>query len=184
MRLTHELKGRAMSEPRSGQLLLKDRVGQHIGTSDWFTIDQRRIDAFAEATADPDPMHIDPAWCAANSPFKTTIAFGFLTTSLLTHLSHQALGWVSTTNAYEGGYALNYGFDRLRLVEPVPVNSRIRAHFTLIEYTEERPGEARSKFGVTVEIEGRSRPALVAEWLGFWVTGQGHERIQAKHQSA
>jgi acyl dehydratase len=127
-------------------------------------------------------MHVDPGWCLANSPFKTTIAFGFLTTSLLTYFSHQALGWVSTTGADDGGYALNYGFDRLRLIEPVRVGSRIRAHFTLLAFDEVRPGEVRSKYGVTVEIEGNERPALVAEWLGLWVTGAGHRRIEAKHQ--
>jgi len=157
-------------------------VGQHLGTSDWFMIDQARIDAFAAATSDPDPMHVDPAWCAANSPFTTTIAFGFLTISLLTHLSHQAIGWVNTGTADTGGYVLNYGFDRVRLVEPVPVNSRIRAHFTLLELAEVRPGEVRSKYGVKVEIEGKERPALVAEWLGLWVSGSGHRRIQAKHE--
>ena len=171
-----------MSEPVTALTALKDRVGQPIGTSGWFLIDQRRIDAFADATADQDPMHVDPVWSAANSPFKTTIAFGFLTVSLLTHLSHQAIGWLNSTSADEGGYALNYGFDRLRLIEPVPVDTRIRAHFTLLEYNEVRPGEARTKFGVTVEIEGRSRPALSAEWLGLWVTGQGHQRIQQRHE--
>jgi acyl dehydratase len=173
-----------MPEPITALTGLKDRVGQPIGSSDWFLIDQRRIDAFAEATADPDPMHIDPVWCAANSPFKTTIAFGFLTVSLLTHLSHRAIGWLNSTSADEGGYALNYGFDRLRLIEPVPVDSRIRAHFTLLEYHEVRPGEARTKFGVTVEIEGRARPALSAEWLGLWVTGPGHQRIQNRHEGS
>lgn len=161
---------------------LASLVGEPIGTSEWLLIDQARIDAFARATDDPDPMHVDPAWCARESPFGTTIAFGFLTMSLLTHLSHQALGWINSTGADDGGYALNYGFDRLRLVEPVPVGSRIRAHFVLREFTEVRPGEFRSKYGVTVEIEGRDRPALVADWLGMWVTGEGHRRISAKHQ--
>lgn len=161
-------------------LALQDKVGQQIGSSSWYLIDQARIDAFSRATDDPDPMHIDPAWCRDKSPFKTTIAFGFLTLSLLTHLSHQALGWLSNLGADEGGYALNYGLDRVRLVEPVPVNTRIRAHFTLLEWAQVRPGEHKSRFGVTVEIEGRERPALVAEWLGLWVTSDGHRRIQAK----
>ena len=161
-------------------LALQAKVGQHVGSSPWFTIDQARIDAFARATEDPDPMHIDPEWCAQKSPFKTTIAFGFLTMSMLTHLSHQALGWISTTGADEGGYALNYGFDRVRLVQPVPVGSRIRAHFTLLEWLEVRPGEVRSKYGATIEIEHHPRPALVAEWLGMWITAAGHARLQAK----
>ena len=165
-----------MTQP--AMLAIKDRIGEEIGVSPWFLIDQARIDAFAEATVDPDPMHVDPAWCAAHSPFKTTIAFGFLTVSLLTHLSHQAIGWISSTHADNGGYALNYGFDRLRLVSPVPVGSRIRARFTLLEWSEVRPGESRVKYGVTVEIEGTERPAVVAEWLGLWVTGEGHRRIE------
>ncbi|MGE0440050.1 MAG: MaoC family dehydratase [Gemmatimonadales bacterium] len=162
---------------------LADRVGQELGVSPWIEIDQARIDAFAQATLDPDPMHVDPAWCRDNSPFGTTIAFGFLTISLLTHLSHLALGWLNSTTADTGGYALNYGFDRVRLIEPVPVGSRVRARFTLLEHAETRPGEARSKYGVTVEIEGRSRPALVAEWLGLWVTGTGHDRIKDRHEA-
>jgi len=157
-----------------------DRIGQEIGVSPWLLIDQARIDAFAAATSDPDPMHVDPEWCRQHSPFQSTIAFGFLTLSMLTHLSHEALGWVSSTHADNGGYALNYGFDRVRLIEPVPVNSRIRARFVLLEFTEVRPGETRTKYGVTVEIEGKTRPALVAEWLGLWVTGEGHRRIQGK----
>lgn len=161
---------------------LADQVGQPIGSSDWFLIDQARIDAFAKATEDPDPMHVDPAWCARESPFQSTIAFGFLTVSLLTHLSHKALGWLNSTGASDGGYALNYGFDRLRLVEPVPVNSRIRAHFLLRAFDEVRPGEYRCCYDVTVEIEGRERPALVAQWLGMWVTEDGHRRITTKHQ--
>ena len=161
-------------------LALKDKVGQELGVSPWLLIDQARIDAFGRVTEDWDPMHVDPAWCAAHSPFRTTIAFGFLTTSLLTWFSHQAIGWISTTTADDGGYALNYGFDRLRLVEPVPVGSRIRGRFRLLEWKEVRPGEVRSKYGVTVEIEGNDRPALVAEWLGFWITSEGHRGIKAR----
>lgn len=161
-----------------------NRIGQEIGVSPWLLIDQARIDAFAKATDDPDPMHVDPAWCAQNSPFQSTIAFGFLTLSMLTAMSHQALGWVSSLTADTGGYALNYGFDRVRLVSPVPVGSRIRARFVLLEFTEIRPGEVRSKYGVTVEIEGQERPALVAEWLGMWFTGAGHARLQARQAGA
>ena len=163
-------------------LAMAHKIGQPIGTSPWLTIDQAMIDRFAAATLDPDPMHVDPEWCRAQSPFSTTIAFGFLTTSLLTYFSHQALGWINTTGADDGGYALNYGFDRLRLIAPVPVNSRIRAHFTLLVWDEVRPGEIRCKYGVTVEIEGSERPALAAEWLGLWVSGDGHRRIESRHQ--
>jgi acyl dehydratase len=159
---------------------IRNRVGQEVGVSGWFLIDQARIDEFARATADPDPMHVDPAWCAQHSPFRTTIAFGFLTLSMLTHLSRQALGWAHDSTVESGGYAINYGLDRVRFIAPVPVNSRIRARFTLLESREPRPGEVINKFGVTVEIEGQERPALIAEWLGRWVSEEGHRRIEAK----
>lgn len=170
--------------PQAASVLnLQKRVGEAIGTSDWLTIDQARIDAFADVTLDPDPMHVDPAWCARHSPFGVTIAFGFLTVSLLTYLVRQAVGLGQATTA-AGGYPLNYGFDRLRLVEPVPVGSRIRAHVTLLEYRDVRPGEARVTFGVNVEIAGRPRPALVAEWLALWVTDEGNERIRRANPPA
>ena len=161
-------------------LTLADRVGQEIGLSDWVTIDQARIDRFAVATDDPDPMHIDPAWSEANSPFHSTIAFGFLTLSMLTALSRQALGWAHDSTVETGGYAINYGLDRVRFVAPVPVNARIRARFVMLEARDVRPGERINKFGVTVEIEGQERPALVAEWLGLWVSGAGHRRLVSK----
>jgi acyl dehydratase len=161
---------------------LKDRVGQEVGVSDWLRIDQAMIDAFARATFDPDPMHVDPMWCATHSPFRTTIAFGFQTISLLTFLSHQALGWSHEAGPAGGGYGLNYGFDRVRLLNPVPVNARIRARFTLLSHDEPRPGEIRSKLGVIVEIEGQEKPALAAEWLGLWITGPaGHRRLESRH---
>ncbi len=163
---------------------MRDDIGQEIGVSSWYAIDQNRIDAFARATDDADPMHIDPAWCATHSPFKHPVSFGFLTLSLLTHLSHEVLNWSGSESADGNGYGLNYGFDRIRLVEPVPVDSRIRARFTLLERAETRPGEVRSKYGVTVEIEGKERPALVAEWLALWIKGDGHARIAGKHGNA
>jgi len=162
-------------------LRFADKIGQEIGLSDWVTISQARIDEFSRATDDPDPMHIDPAWCEAHSPFHSTIAFGFLTLSMLTALSREALKWAHDSTVETGGYALNYGLDRVRFIAPVPVNSRIRARFVMLEAREVRPGERINKFGVTVEIEGQERPALSAEWLGMWVSGEGHSRIESKH---
>lgn len=160
-------------------MTLADKVGQEIGLSDWVTIDQARIDRFSVATDDLDPMHIDPAWCEANSPFHSTIAFGFLTLSMLTALSRQALGWAHDSTVETGGYAINYGLDRVRFVAPVPVNSRIRARFVMLEARQKGPGELINRFGVTIEIENQSRPALVAEWLGLWVSGEeAHRRIE------
>ena len=160
-------------------LTFADRVGQEIGLSDWVTIDQARIDLFARATDDLDPMHIDPVWAGANSPFHSTIAFGFLTLSMLTALSRQALGWREDSTVDTGGYAINYGIEKLRFVAPVPVNSRIRARFVMLEARQKSPGELINRFGVTIEIENQSRPALVAEWLGLWVSGEeAHRRIE------
>ena len=136
--------------------------GEPIGTSPWLTISQTDIDDFARVTRDPDPMHVDPEWCRDKGPFPTTVAFGFLSLSLITHMSHQAREWAS------GTYGLNYGFDRLRFVAPVPVGSRVRGHFTLRSAEAREDGSLLTKTDVIVEIEGEERPALVAEWLGVF----------------
>ena len=164
---------------------LRDRVGQEVGVSDWLTVDQQPTDAFSRATLDPDPMHTDPVWCAKYSPFGSTIAFGFHTISLLTYFSHQALGWMHDDRGGGGGYGLNYGFDRLRLLHPVRIGSRIRARFTMLAHREPRPGEHLSTLAVTIEIEGSSKPALYAEWLGLWIEGEaGHARLVERHGGA
>lgn len=137
-------------------------VDKTIGTSPWITITQDDIDDFARVTRDPDPMHVDPAWCARSGPFPTTIAFGFLSLSLITHMSHAAREWA------EGTYALNYGFDRVRFVAPVPVGSRIRGHFTLTDAKPRPDGAVQTTTNVIVEIEGEARPALTADWLGVF----------------
>jgi acyl dehydratase len=164
---------------------LRDRVGQEVGVSDWLTVDQTLTDAFAKATLDPDPMHVDPEWCARYSPFRSTIGFGFHTISLLTYFSHQALGWMHDDREGGGGYGLNYGFDRVRLLNPVRIGSRIRARFTLLSHAETRPGEHRNTLAATIEIEGEAKPALYAEWLGLWIEGEaGHDRLVARHGGA
>jgi acyl dehydratase len=159
-------------------------IGQKVGTSHWVVVDQEMIDRFGAVTLDPDPMHIDPDWSRQYSPFGTTVAYGFLTTSLLTHLYHDVLQYDRHGHAGTGGYPLNYGFDRLRLLSPVRVGSRVRGHFTLLDVRERVPGEVVHKTGVEIEIEGETKPALVAEWLGLWVTEPGHERIQQQRRGA
>jgi acyl dehydratase len=143
-------------------------AGEEIAPSPWLTISQSMIDQFGAATLDPDPMHIDPAWAQASGPFGGTIAFGFLTISLLTHLLHKALGTDPNHDASQG-YYLNYGFDRLRLVSPVPVGSRVRGIFRVKQRIEDERGRQVTTFDVTVEIEHAARPALVAQWLAVWV---------------
>jgi acyl dehydratase len=143
-------------------------AGRELGSSAWITITQSMISEFGEATRDPDPMHVDPVW-AADGPFNGTIAFGFLTMSLLTHLLHDVLGTDPRRHDPAHGYYLNYGFDRMRLVSPVRVGSRIRGTFRVAEIKPDAKARSIVKFNATVEIEGSERPALSAEWLTVWV---------------
>lgn len=143
--------------------------GAEVGVSPWLAVSQTMIDAFAGATLDPDPMHMDPEWAAINSPFGGTIAFGFLTMSLLTHLMHGAMGTQGAHDPRRSGYYLNYGFDRVRLVAPIHTGRRVRGRFNLLERRIDEQGRLITTFACKVEIEGEERPALVAEWLTVWV---------------
>lgn len=144
------------------------QTGQELGVSDWIQIDQRRIDIFGEVTDDLEPLHNDPEWCRENSPFGATIAYGFLTLSLLTRLMHGVTGDTLAGSVEKVGFPLNYGFDRIRFIAPVPVGARIRGRFVLTEQLPHNAGDLL-RFGVTVEIEGESRPAIIADWLSLWV---------------
>ena len=134
---------------------LEPLVGQPIGASDWVSIDQARIDLFAQATDDPQWIHIDPARSAAG-PYGATVAHGFLTLSLLPHFF--ATGF--TVDDVQMG--INYGLNRVRFPAPVRVGSRLRAQFVLKAY-EALEGGAQLTVAVTVEIEGGDKPACVAE---------------------
>lgn len=146
---------------------LRSRIGEELGQSSWMLIDQERIDQFGSATSDPDPMHVDPDWAKENSPFGTTISFGFLTMSVLTALYHDVMSYDRQGNGE--GHGLNYGFERLRLVAPVPVGSRIRGRFALKSIEDRYNGHALLRIDCSVEIEGQDKPALVGEWLVMWV---------------
>ncbi|MCX7172654.1 MAG: MaoC family dehydratase [Proteobacteria bacterium] len=135
-------------------------IGQEFGVSTWIPITQDLITGFGINTKDPDPAHIDPAWAERHSPFGTTIAFGFLTVSLLTTMLNEIVA-----RPKDEVSTLNYGFDRLRLLSPVPVGSRIRGRFVLRELTLRSPTQFRANYGVTVEIENEDKPALIADWL-------------------
>jgi acyl dehydratase len=156
-----------MSAAAELDTLLSMPAGTELGVSDWLVIDQEMISDFGRITRDPDPMHIDPEWAAKNSPFGGTIAFGFQTMSLLTHLLRSIHNDDLTSLAH--GVNLNYGFDRLRLIAPVRVNSRIRGRFILGEERADGGDRKIRKVLATVEIEGEERPALVAEWLSAWL---------------
>ncbi|MRG60039.1 dehydratase [Agromyces sp. CFH 90414] len=140
---------------------LVDAVGTPIGPGDWFTIDQTRIDAFAAATDDHQWIHVDVERAAAG-PFGAPIAHGFLTLSLLTALATPLLD--------VGGLAMgvNYGFEKVRFLQPVTAGSRVRAVGTIAGA--ERTGTGvRVTQELTVEIEGSERPALVAQWVTLLV---------------
>ena len=138
---------------------LEARVGQEVGVSPWVEITQERIDTFARAIEDFQWIHVDAAR-AKNSPFGGTIAHGFLTLSLLSHLSEQ------TFSFSDRKMGINYGLNRVRFTSPVPVGSRVRAHFTLQKFEPIENNGVQVTWTTTVEIEGQQKPALVAEWLG------------------
>lgn len=138
---------------------LKQLVGQEVGLSEWFVLEQSRINDFAEATEDRQWIHIDENRAERESPFKTTIAHGFLTLSMLPYLAADAF---KVQGDFKMG--INYGLNRLRFPSPVLSGSRIRAHFTL-QSVEDVTGGIQLCWAVTIETEGAQKPALAAEWL-------------------
>ncbi len=142
-------------------------------TSGWITMDQKRITEFGHTTEDLDPAHIDPEWCKENSPWGKPIAFGFLTVSMLARMAYDVYKYPLDGDAETEGYPANYGFDKLRMIEPVHAGERIRGHFTLRDAVERKPGQLLMTLDTVVEIEGKEKPALVAEWLSMWVKPEG-----------
>jgi len=138
---------------------VRSLVGSELGASGWVQIDQARISAFADTTEDHQFIHVDPAR-AAQTPFGSTIAHGLLTLSLLPRFMEDIGG--AMEDAVMG---LNYGFDKIRFLAPVKVNSRVRGRARLVEVTEKAPKQFLIKQEITVEIENEAKPALVAEWL-------------------
>jgi acyl dehydratase len=130
-------------------------VGQELGSSDWLTIEQARIDQFALATGDHQWIHTDPAR-AASGPFGATVAHGFLTLSLVPVLSESAF------EVADVRLGVNYGLNRVRFAAPVRVGSRVRGHYKLLAY-EPLEGGAQMTVQATIELEGSSKPACVAE---------------------
>ena len=139
-------------------------IGQEVGVSDWITIDQDRINKFAEATLDDQFIHTDPE--KATPIFGSTIAHGFLSLSLVAGIPFsQNIGLV-----LEGTkMALNYGLDKVRFLSPVPVNSEVKIRMKCIEINEKNPGQFLAKTEVTMEIKGVDKPAFVAETLSMYV---------------
>jgi acyl dehydratase len=136
-------------------------VGAQLGVSDWFLVDQERVNRFADVTLDHQFVHVDVER-AKHTPFGGTIAHGFLTLSLLVPLCLDFLPVIEKRKLI-----VNYGFDKVRFAAPVRVGKRIRAHTKLAGVEERKPGNVIMKIDVTVEIESEEKPAVVAEWLSL-----------------
>lgn len=143
---------------------LLDMVGADLGSSEWFRVDQERVNQFADVTLDRQFIHVDPA-AAAATPFGGTIVHGFLTMSLLVHLAGQVS--LRPDNMAMG---LNYGFDKLRFLAPVPVGSEVRANVSVADIVEKSPGRFLLTYDISVEIRGQEKPALIAKWLNMIIT--------------
>ena len=138
---------------------LKELVGTEIGVTEWFAVAQERIEQFAEATEDRQWIHLDRARAKKESPYGGTIAHGFLTLSLLSHLMKEAI------QVQEGvRLAVNYGLNRVRFPAAVRADSRIRARITLLEL-KELSDAVEATYSVTIENEGSPKPVCVAEWI-------------------
>ena len=137
---------------------LEQRVGEELGISPWIAITQERIDTFAKAIEDFQWIHVDRQR-AAQSPFGGTIAHGFLTLSLLSHLAEQ------TFSFSDRKMGVNYGLNRVRFTAPVPSGSRVRGRFTLAKY-EKLEGGVQVTWNTVLEREGGDKPVLIAQWIG------------------
>ncbi|AIL59867.1 MaoC family dehydratase [Pseudomonas alkylphenolica] len=138
---------------------LSQYVGKELGRSEWLTIDQERINLFAEATGDFQFIHVDPEK-AAKTPFGSTIAHGFLTLSLIPKLMEDILVLPEGLKM-----VVNYGLDSVRFIQPVKVDSKVRLKVDLSEAFEKKPGQWLLKFTATLEIDGQEKPAYIAEPL-------------------
>ena len=149
---------------------LKEKLGLEVGVSRWFTIDQARVNNFADLTEDWQFIHVDPI-AAQKTVFNGTIAHGFLTVSLLSAMYYDAIPEIEGSNL-----GVNYGFDRLRFLSPVKVGSKVRGRFELSDIREVRPFEISTTWRVEVEIEDFDKPALVAQWIGRQYLSKGHSQ--------
>ncbi len=143
---------------------IRDRLGKELAVSEWCEITQQRIDEFANATGDRQWIHVDPARAAVESPFKTTIAHGFLTLSLVSDLMRKAIQFTGLR------MAINYGVNKVRFVSPVPAGSRVRGRFTPTT-VEDVGGGLQVTWQATVEREGGDKPSCVAEWIVRYYPG-------------
>ena len=153
-----------MSTPTHTLATLSDWIGKELGTSKWVTVDQTRINEFAHCTGDQQWIHVDVERAKKESPFGGPVAHGYLTLALLAELSMD-IGVVPK----DAKAAFNYGLDKVRFLAPVKSGARVRARISLIELTEQGGGRKLVKMNNTMEIEGESKPALIAETLAVLV---------------
>ncbi len=139
--------------------VLETRVGEEIGVSEWHLIDQAMVDKFADVSQDHQFIHVDPVR-AQETPFGGTIAHGFLTLSMLSLFSFEAVPVIAGR-----AVGINYGFDKVRFLNPVKTGQRVRGRFVLADLKRRGDKEIQLRYAVTVEIEGETKPALVADWL-------------------
>lgn len=142
---------------------LPEYVGQELGLSDWTTITQEDIDAFAKLTGDEQWIHVDPVRAAKESPYGTTIAHGFMILSFASKFSYETL------EIEDLSMGVNYGLDKLRFTSPTPVGSRVRGRISLLEVETKPPG-VKYKLSIVFECEGQEKPVCVAEWLAMVYT--------------
>ena len=142
---------------------LTEYIGKDLEPSDWLTIEQERVNQFADATSDHQFIHINPE-AAARTPFGGTIAHGFLTLSLLSHLLGKS--GVAPKNMV---MAINYGLNKVRFLEPVKVGQRVRVHQKITEVIEKRPQQWLITSAISMEIDGEEKPAFIAEMLGLFI---------------
>lgn len=140
-------------------------VGQEVGVSDWVDVPQSKIDAFAEVTGDHQFIHVSPE-LAAQTPFGTTIAHGYLTLSLLSVMAYQAMPGIKGTRM-----GVNYGLNKVRFMAPVKSGSQVRGRFTIADVTQRPDGAWQTTVNVSVEIDGETKPALAAEWITLAFVG-------------
>jgi len=150
-----------MSAPILSVADLAGRVGEELGASNWYLLDQARVDAFAKITDDEQFIHVDANRVRDETPFDGTIAHGFLTLSLLSAMAYEVMPFMTG----DEGMSINYGFNKLRFISPVPVGSRVRGRFLLLSLDQSKSDYSDIILTSTVEIEGQSKPAIVAEWI-------------------
>ena len=154
-----------MSDPYNTQPVpvaeLIAKEGQEIGVTRWFHMDQERVNQFADCTEDWYFIHTDPEKAKTETPWGGTIAHGFLTASLLSAMAYDVVPRLEGV-----AHGVNYGFDKLRFVSPVPVGSNVRGRFMLKKADTSKEKEITLTYNVTIEIEGQDRPAVVADWIG------------------